>query len=228
MNAKIAAVLTASLAMFSPLLAQIQWEHKDQTITLGVNQPHTKIIFPFTNIGGEPLGILSVVPSCGCLQLSAIEKEYQPGEAGVLEVQYVRTNETGPVNYKITVHTTDQQNPTVDLMVRIASTSDYVITPPTLHWMMGAQVKIKGTLFKDVKNLGLIPTSAFSTNANFTVEIKPVNPDGTYPIIITALSTEEATAGFIYVDVTAPDGTVEKTRIIAAVRDPNSSKIIVR
>ncbi len=228
MNAKIAVFLAAFLISLSPILAGMQWEHKDQTITLGVSQPHTKLMFPFTNTGNEPIAILSAVPSCGCLKLSAIEKDYQPGESGMLEVQYARTNQPGPVNYKITVHTTDAQNPTVELIVRVANSSGYVIAPSRLHWGMGDQSGAKEVLFKDVKELGLIPTSAFSTNANFTVEIKPVRPDGSYPIVVRALSTEKATGGFIYIDVTAQDGTVEKARMIAAVRDPSSSRIMVR
>jgi hypothetical protein len=228
MNTKITALLAMFLTSLCPALADLQWEHKDQTITLGVNQPHTKLMFPFTNTGSQSVAILSVVPSCTCLKIFPIEEEIQPGATGMLEVQYLRTNRTGPLNYRITVQTTDPQNPTVELMVRVAGTDNYTIVPGRLHWIMGAQAGTKEVLFKDVKNSGLKPTSAFCTDPNFTVEIKPVNDKGAYPIAVTAFSTEKAAAGFVHIDVTAEDGTVEKTRIIAAVRDPDSSRIIVR
>ncbi|WP_161554686.1 DUF1573 domain-containing protein [Ereboglobus luteus] len=228
MNTKVAAFLAMFLTILGPLFAEIQWDPKEQSITLAVNQQQADIQFAFKNNGGQPIAILSAVSSCSCLKLSEIEKDYQPGEEGVLAARYTRTNRAGPQSYKITITTTDTENPTVTLRVNVASTTSYVVTPSSAHWIMGSQAGSKALLFRDIKQAGVRPTAVFSTDPNFTAEIGEPNTDGAYPIVITAISTEKATAGFIYIDVTAEDGTVEKARIVAAVRDPNSQRVIVR
>lgn len=229
MNTKIVTFLAVFFTILCPLFAEIQWDPMEQSITLAVNQQQADIKFIFKNNGAEPIAILSAVPSCSCLKLSTMEKEaYQPGEEGVLEARYTRTSRAGPQNYKITVTTTDPQNPTVTLRVNVASTTNYVVTPSNAHWVMGAQSGSKVLLFRDIRQAGVRPTAVFSTDPNFVAEIQSKNDDGAYPIVITAISTEKVTAGFIYIDVTAEDGTVEKARIVAAVKDPNSQRVIVR
>ena len=58
-------------------------------------------VFSVTNKGEEPLTILSVIPSCGCTEVSWTRESLASGQTGSISVTY--KNEDGPYPFDKTV-----------------------------------------------------------------------------------------------------------------------------
>jgi hypothetical protein len=210
------------------LAAGLQWEQNKITINMPDGQDSAKLAFPFKNTGTDSVGIMSVEVSCSCLKFDPINGEYKPGESGVLNLWYQKGMRSNAVSYKITVHTTDPETPVHTLMVTVAANDNFQIDPASAGWPVGSESGTRELLFRDMKNIGVKPVAAYSTSANFNAEIEPRQMPGEYAIKVTPNSTEKAGGAYIYIDVAFPDGKVEKTRVLAAIIDPNSKRISIR
>jgi len=223
-----ALVIASMLLLPCRMPAGLKWEKSEITISMAADQDSTTIAFPFKNTGTDSVAIMSVEVSCSCLKFDPVNGEYKPGEGGVLNLQYQKGIGGNAMAYKITVHTTDQETPVTTLMVNVAANDDFQIDPSSAGWQVGAESGTRELLFRDVKNTGARPVAVYSTSANFTAAIEPRKAPGEWTIKVTSHSTEKAGGAYIYIDVAFPDGKIEKTRVLAAIIDPNSKKISIR
>ncbi len=74
-------------------------------------------IFHFKNTGDEPLVLISVKTSCGCLVGSWSREPVMPGESGTIKCKY-DTKRLGPINKSITVKTNDTTNSITVLRIK--------------------------------------------------------------------------------------------------------------
>ncbi len=97
------------------LLSKATIKFKSATVDFGeVDQGKSaEVQFEFENAGDSLLTIKRVLPSCGCTAVSLGKKDYQPGEKGTLPIKFNSTGYYGRVSKLVTVHTNDEQNPTV-------------------------------------------------------------------------------------------------------------------
>lgn len=73
--------------------------------------------FKFKNAGTGVLIIDNINSSCGCTVPKLDKKEYQPGESGVLPVQFNTRGYNGRVVKTITVHSNDSENGMIQLNI---------------------------------------------------------------------------------------------------------------
>ncbi len=83
--------------------------------------------FKFTNTGGSLLRITDVSKSCGCTPYTLEKREYEPGESGVLKVEYHASRQPASVKKTLYVSSNDKARPSVELTVEamIAVNVDY-------------------------------------------------------------------------------------------------------
>jgi len=225
----LAACATALLLLFPcRMAAGVTWEKIEAAISMTAEQRSATIAFPFKNTGTDSVAIMSVEVSCPCLKHDPLKSEYKPGESGVLNLQYQKGISSNAVSYKITIHTTDPETPVGTLMVHVAANDNFQIDPGGAGWQAGTEPGARELLFRDVKHTGVKPVAVYSTSANFKAEIEPRQAIGEWTIKVTANSTEKAGGAYIYIDVAFPDGKVEKTRVLAAIIDPNSKRVTIR
>jgi len=94
--------------------------------------------FDFTNRGRAPVGIVQLVPSCGCLKPRTDKEVYQPGESGqfVLRVQTANQN-AGFKEYTVAVHYTDPEPREAIVTLRMVLPENQVfVSPPALSFIM--------------------------------------------------------------------------------------------
>jgi hypothetical protein len=222
---KLAACALALLSVLSyRLAAALQWEQKEITVNMAAEQDSEKIAFPFKNTGKESVGIMSVDVSCPCLKFEPINGEYKAGTGGVLNLQYLKGSRGGSMAYKVKVHTTDPDNPVMELKVNIAIAENFMMAPGHLFWMLGSPAGTKEIHFRDIKKTGVKPVVVYSTSKNFKAAIEPRAAAGEYAIKVTAVSTETAGSAYIYIDVASPKGEIDKAKVMVAVRDPLSKR----
>ncbi|MEM6261124.1 MAG: DUF1573 domain-containing protein [Bacteroidota bacterium] len=75
-------------------------EHDFGTVTDGDLVRHT---FEFTNTGAAPIVIQRAKPSCGCTTPNWTKEPIQPGEKGVIEVEFNTKNKPGMQTKTVTV-----------------------------------------------------------------------------------------------------------------------------
>ena len=224
------AVCATAILLFLPcrMPAGLQWEKNEITVNMTADQDTAQIAFPFKNTGTESVAVMSVETSCSCLKFDSINKEYKPGEEGTLNLHYHGGVRSSAMSYKVTVHSTDSEKPVTTLMVNVAASTSFQIDPSSAGWQAGSPVGTRELLFRDVKNIGAKPVAAYSTSNNFKVEIASRQAPGEYAIKVTPMSTEVPGGAYIYIDVAFPDGKTEKTRVLAAIIDPNSKKVLIK
>ncbi|MDD5326263.1 MAG: DUF1573 domain-containing protein [Phycisphaerae bacterium] len=83
--------------------------------------------FKFTNTGNSLLKITNVSKTCGCTPYTLEKMEYEPGESGVLKVEYNASSVPTKVKKKLIVSSNDAANPKVELAItaEIVAKVDY-------------------------------------------------------------------------------------------------------
>lgn len=69
--------------------------------TIGMKDGAQGCVFTVSNIGTEPLTILTVVSTCGCTSVEWTRRSIAPGESGKIEAFY--KNEDGPYPFDKTI-----------------------------------------------------------------------------------------------------------------------------
>jgi hypothetical protein len=155
-----------------------------------------------------------------------MEDEYQAGSTGILKVRYMPKEGVGTTVERITVTTTDPKAPSVELRLLVYAPLTYRIDPKFAFWDIGADPVARDINFIDLTGKGRKPAGIYSTSSNFTATLIPPEGKGSrYIIRIKPVSTKEARGGHVYIDVDMGDGTIEKRKILAAIRDPEEMKI---
>ena len=107
------------------LLSQLQSQEKYAEISFNEtiidygtieNGADGKKTFEFKNIGNSPLIFSRIFSSCGCTIPKKPEKPIQPGESGIIEVEY-DTKRTGLFQKAITVNS-NAKTPNVILRIK--------------------------------------------------------------------------------------------------------------
>jgi hypothetical protein len=223
--------LALPLIAFNAAHGGIEWKYKELPVEIQRGQASIEMSFPFTITGGDSVGIISTKTSCSCTTVdSGILGEHKPGTDGALKVRYVpNPNAAGTMLEKITVSTTDPKAPEVELRLLVYSTLAYRIEPNHALWNIGADPDAKDLRFTDLSGKGYKPVLIYSSSVNFTATlIPPEGKSSRYIIRIKPMSTKEADGAHVYLDVDMGDGTIEKRRILAAIRDQNDTKIKIK
>ena len=208
----------------------IEWKYKELSVEVQQGQRSVDVSFPFTITGGEPVAIISTKASCSCITMSPLMDELKPGTEGVLQARYVpRAGGAGTTIEKITVQTTDPKASSVELRLLVYAPLTYRIEPRHAFWNVGVEPDAKDLMFADIAGKGYKPVVIYSSSVNFTATLIPLEGKLTrYIIRIKPESTAEAGGAHVYLDVDMGDGTIEKTSILAAIRNQNDPKIKIK
>ena len=98
-------------------------------------EPGSKNIceFKFKNTGNSLLKITDVSKTCGCTAFALEKKEYEPGESGILKVEYHASRQPASVRKVLFVSSNDEANPRVQLTVKAEIVSKVDFQPKKLE-----------------------------------------------------------------------------------------------
>ncbi len=74
--------------------------------------------FSFKNRGNSLLKITHVSKTCGCTPFTLDKKEYEPGESGILKVEYNAGRKQGSVSRRLFVSSNDKTKPKGELIIK--------------------------------------------------------------------------------------------------------------
>ncbi|SFI33535.1 DUF1573 domain-containing protein [Planctomicrobium piriforme] len=135
--------------------------------------------FSFWNRSNQPIEILKLDPSCGCLapKLLGDRKSYIPGSQGMFEVHVETARETpGPQLYTVDVNYTDGQTTHTDqLTFRLTVPErNVIVTPPELYFYQLSEKPLTSEIrVTDHRGKNLNVVEAISMTPYVSLEIKP-------------------------------------------------------
>ena len=184
--------LTLLMLCVSMAEAQLVWRKAEQQRSVGVEQASTSFVFHFRNAGEEPVKIVKVRKSCGCLSTEFDERLYAPGESGSLKVAMDLQGRSGPLQKSLMVTTSNQPNGPKKLRVKVNVPKGYELSTRRLIWEASDSTPQTCRLTNS-SSTPVILESVRSSDSAFTVELIEIREGFEYEVIIQPV-TESGTA----------------------------------
>lgn len=124
-------VMAQSAGASGPRLKIAQPEFDFGTVSQGSKVEHA---FEVQNVGGAPLTIDRVVPSCGCTASATSKDAVAPGESATIAVTFDSKGFSGKKVKTVRVYTNDLENPTTVLTLRGTVSPDVLVEPKSVFF----------------------------------------------------------------------------------------------
>ncbi len=95
--------------------------------------------FKFSNTGDGLLKITKVSKTCGCTPFELAKKEYEPGEEGVLKVEYHASRHTGSIRKTLYVSSNDETKSKVELTIKADIVSKIAYQPKKINLVLNKE-----------------------------------------------------------------------------------------
>ena len=121
--------------------------------------------FEFFNQGSQPLDIVKVEPSCGCMAVNLPQRRFQPGEKGGLILNVKPTSQqSGPYTWFAKVHfRSGERESVVHLQVEATIRREVSVSPSVLTWNGSGDFQQEVTV-TDVRNPPLTVKAVYFTS----------------------------------------------------------------
>jgi hypothetical protein len=146
--------------------------------------------FVFTNVGDAELVLSGVYASCGCTALGNWTRQVEPGNTGIIPLQFNSSHFNGPVAKSATVACNDKKRPTTMLQIKGTVWKPIDVSPQTVILTVvpdspsntPAVVRIVSSLDEPI----ILSNLQYNTNA-FAVEMKTNQPGKEFLLSIQAV-----------------------------------------
>ena len=124
--------------------AELQWEATTIARVVHPLQVEDHIEFRFINDGEEPVEILSLRSTCGCLSPAMSTNRIASGESGVVNVNFNLRDRSGPQRKGVAVRSSDvPKRPTI-LYIETSIAEAYKLSTKRLEWSLAPKVDGQG------------------------------------------------------------------------------------
>lgn len=176
-------ILLVSCCVFTAQ-AELRWEQKTVCLDVHPLQVEEQTVFHFTNTGTEPVDILSVQTSCGCLKAIANTNRITPGGSGAIAATFDFRDKTGPQRKSIAVRSSDNPKQPAILYVEANIPEVYTLETHRLEWSLTGDREPKTCRMKNRLNEPVRLISASSSSDQFTVELKTIRDGFEYEVLV--------------------------------------------
>lgn len=180
-------VKTASEAPASNLT----WEKQKVEIETKLGENIARANYRFTNTGKDPVSLVEITPSCGCVATEVAKLDFAPGESGVMKVTLDLENadDADLQDRTIVITTSDApKNPTT-LRFIVHVPSPFEATPKSVAWNRGDKPTAQDVLITAGPGVDDLKLHLESTNGDFSVELKPEIEGKSYHVSIVPTNT---------------------------------------
>ena len=148
-----------------------------------------KFDFVFTNTGTATLEVTDVRPSCGCTTAGTWSKTVQPGQTGIIPIQFNSGNFSGPIHKTVTVTCNTPAQPQTILNLKGTIWKAIDVTPTYAYFTPQADTQTADTKVVRIVNnmdtpLELSPPEI--GNKAFTAELKTLKEGKEFELRISA------------------------------------------
>ncbi len=206
-------VLTACLLLLaSPLTLQAGLFFEATTLDAKPESGASTLTvkFPFQNRGDQKVTLLSTESDCGCTTATLDKQIFQPGESGVITVNFAIGDRVGPQEKKVRIRASDQTEPHV-LTFRTNIPMFARVQPQFVYWASGEAPTPKSMVFELVDTETPIQKlTATSNNPAIKPEVRELEKGRRYEIAITPGATEKFLLATIQLTAQLGDGKPER------------------
>jgi hypothetical protein len=146
-----------------------------------------KYQFVFTNAGNEVLAVSNVQPSCGCTTAGEWTRRVEPGNTGIIPIQFNSSAYNGPVTKTVTVTSNDKTHPTFALQIKGTVWKAIEISPQNAVLNIAAESPSNATsVVKIISHLDqpITLSEPECNNHTFAAEIKTIQPGKEFELIV--------------------------------------------
>jgi hypothetical protein len=167
--------------------AKIQFEQPIFDFGRVASGESVKHQFKVSNAGDQPLDISHVQTSCGCTTAGEWPHRLEPGQSGVIPVQFNSANFSGPVTKTVMVSSSDPTQPSVMLQIKGTVWKPIEVTPTyAVFNVVPDSLTNETRTVRIVNNLDepITVSDLQCTNQTFQAELKTVKPGKEFEVVI--------------------------------------------
>lgn len=146
-------------------------------------QVEAQTAFRFTNTGTEPVDILSVQTTCGCLKAVASTNRIASGESSAIVATFDFRDKAGPQRKSVAVRSSDSKP--VILYVEANIKSPYGLSAQRLEWPLSGERAPQTCRLINQYETPFNLISATASSDQFNVELVPVREGFEYEVLVT-------------------------------------------
>jgi hypothetical protein len=143
-------------------------------------------IFQFANEGTAPLEVNGVGPSCGCMKTIGWDRRVEPGQTGIIVVQYSSEHYIGDFSKSVSVTCNDPNQPKNTLEIKGVVWRAIEIKPPSAVLNLCAEVPSASTTVRLISHLDepLTLSDLTVSGAMVSVQLQTNQPGKEYQLIV--------------------------------------------
>lgn len=130
-------------SVLSSLHGALEWESTEEVVPSGLETERVEASFAFRNTGEDPVVILDIKHSCGCMTEELEEEVYEPGESGEIRVAMDLDGLRGEQVKTVSVYTSE--SPDMPRMLTFITDVPvrYDLKPGILAWKFRSEPKVR-------------------------------------------------------------------------------------
>ena len=148
-----------------------------------------KFNYAFTNTGNETLEITAVQPSCGCTAAGDWTRRVEPGQTGIIPIQFNALNYNGPVLKTVSVVSNDKTVPTTVLQLKGTIWRPVDVLPQFAVLNIPPDQPEASTTVRILNNMDepLTVYPPVITNRAFNAELRTNTPGKEFHLVVTSV-----------------------------------------
>jgi hypothetical protein len=143
-------------------------------------------IFQFANEGTSPLEVTGVSPSCGCMKTIGWDRSVEPGQTGIIAIQYNSEHYIGEFSKSIWVTCNDTNQARITLEVKGSVWRAVELQPQSAVLNLCAEVPSTSTTVRLISHMDepLMLSDLKVSGVTVTAEIRTNQPGKEYQLIV--------------------------------------------
>ncbi|NBD37941.1 MAG: DUF1573 domain-containing protein [Verrucomicrobia bacterium] len=143
MRRRILLIFSFILAGVPCLRGALEWESVEKVVPSGLETERVEAAFAFRNTGEDPVVILDIKHSCGCMTEELDKEVYEPGESGEIRVAMDLDSLRGEQVKTVRVYTSESPDMPRILTFITDVPVRYDLKPGILAWKFRSEPKVR-------------------------------------------------------------------------------------
>ncbi|MDF7807496.1 DUF1573 domain-containing protein [Pontiellaceae bacterium B12219] len=185
------------LVLGSSAWADLRWAQERISQQVHPLQESVDLQFTYANEGDEPVEIVRIESSCGCMVPRSGKRTVMPGATGTVEVSFSLRGRTGTQKKYVQVYTADSTKRPYRLDVEVNIPESYVPSVKRVIWDRAAQYEPQTVILTNHYAEAIELVEAVPSLGTLQAELTAVQPGREYALKISPAPGMENFRGYI-------------------------------
>ena len=190
----------------------------------GPDETKVKVDFPFTNSTDKTVVVKETVGDCSCtsIEISGGKTAYEPGESGVIRLNFDIGAAVGKVEKgaSIWVDGDPKDAPSQRLTMKVDIPVLVEMEPKTLKWHVGQEMEAKTIKFQMHGDKPIHIKSVTPSTENFIQELKTIEDGRSYELVVTPKNLKSKALSIFRVETDCEVSKHRTQQVFAVVSPP--------